>query len=173
MCIYKTHSILYERLSIFINVILLLSFSIGMLLIIIFLEFYLLIFFVMLITFIDAIYIIGVLVSVVRNTVDYKVYFFDNYFKVEGGGKKIVVDYKNITNMYITRNYSIISTRMILYLTIECGLNKPIYIPYNNYKHIPSVERSLSEINDPYFKRYFVNKWMNNSLKRRRKNNIL
>lgn len=116
-----------------------------------------------------ALYFTFMIFSIFRNTVDYTITFFDTYFHIKSKKYDFIIEYSQINNMRLKKNFSIMSSGRWLYLEIECGLNSPVYV---NYSYVQ--ENKLREITEENFVKHFekIINW-NKIIKPRNKNNIL
>lgn len=165
---YKSHSILGEKITVVFNGLIYL-FSTSFLTFISIKELSWIGFSFSTLSFLVLIYLVYSIISIFRNTVDYTIIFFDNYFKIKSRKYNLIIDYSQIITMSLKRNYSFISSGRWLYLEIECGLTSPVYV---NYSYLQ--ENKLRDITDENFIKHFetIRKWTR-IIEPRNKNNIL
>lgn len=173
-CIYKTHSILGEKIMTFFSGICW-GGATAFLIYISANELNVFWYIATFATFLIFIYSVYSIIIFFKNTIDYKIVFFEDFFQVKSKKTKYIIEYDKIVDMKLKRSYSIFVSGVWTYLEIDCGISKPIYVMFTQHPNWSTAKvNKLKKISNNNFVKHYskVLNWTK-VIERREKNNIL
>jgi len=172
--IYKTHSVTGERFTTCLYDIMLLCANIFLLIELIY-NFSWIALLVLILFFVYFLNQTIYFISLIKNTIDYVVVFYNDYLVLKYKTNLYYVDYNNITDMTYKHSYSLIHSGVWVYLEITCDLKKPVYIMFSIISEYCGFRlNNLKKITNLNFKLHFA-KILKcpKDVKKREKNNII
>ena len=171
---YTANSIFGEKITTYIYGMILFMFSI-VLFIFMFLAFNWIIIPFFIISISMLFYTVYNIYLITKNTVKYKIVFYDDYLKIIKKNGDLIVEYNRIESMYYKSSFSVMTSGVWRYLEINCGLDNPIYVSFPvfiNY-HYPIIEALKRIGNEKFKKKYNLFLKCNKTIEKRNLSNIL